>query len=56
MVNCIDTLTFKEYLGNRQVHIPTEFFEDWMKVAWDEARHFTMWDNRLSELSLFTFI
>jgi len=51
VVNSIESGNFKDFLGNRNVYIPNEFFEDWMKVAWDEARHFTMWDNRLSELN-----
>ncbi len=30
--------------------LPVEFFQDWVQVAEDEARHFLMWNGRLKEL------
>ena len=33
--------------------IPKEFYEDWLKVANDEAKHWTMLKNRLEELGSF---
>ena len=38
------------FVGNRDLDIPLEFFEDWLKVAADEALHFSMWNERLGEL------
>jgi len=32
------------------VNLPDSFFGDWLKVAWDEARHYSMWAERLVEL------
>jgi uncharacterized ferritin-like protein (DUF455 family) len=32
------------------VYLPRDFFEDWLRVAVEEARHFTIWANRLEEL------
>jgi uncharacterized ferritin-like protein (DUF455 family) len=34
-------------------NIPKEFYEDWLKVATDEARHWNMLQNRLVELGSF---
>lgn len=31
-------------------HLTNEFFGDWLKVAWDEARHYEIWASRLVEL------
>merc|ERR1719373_111221 len=50
IINSIENKTFHTFLGNRDLDIPDEFFEDWLKVAADEARHFTMWSDRLVEL------
>ena len=33
------------------LQLPREFFADWLRVATEEARHFTCWSNRLQELS-----
>lgn len=33
--------------------LPIEFFEDWLQVAEDEARHFMSWHDRLLELDSF---
>eukprot|EP01006_Ploeotia_vitrea_P009314 TRINITY_DN21889_c0_g1_i1.p1 TRINITY_DN21889_c0_g1~~TRINITY_DN21889_c0_g1_i1.p1 ORF type:complete len:302 (+),score=115.93 TRINITY_DN21889_c0_g1_i1:67-972(+) len=30
--------------------MPVEFYEDWLIVAWDEARHYSVWATRLEEL------
>jgi uncharacterized ferritin-like protein (DUF455 family) len=32
--------------------MPDEFYRDWLRVAADEARHFTMLNNRLAELGM----
>jgi len=32
------------------VAMPTEFFEDWLRVAAEEAKHFSIWNKRLEEL------
>jgi len=42
-----------EYVGNRGVSLPDEFYADWLKVAADEARHFMIWDKRLKEIGSF---
>lgn len=35
------------------IHLPHEFFADWLRVACEESRHFTCWSNRLKELDSF---
>ena len=32
------------------VAMPTEFYEDWLRVAAEEAKHFSIWNARLEEL------
>jgi uncharacterized ferritin-like protein (DUF455 family) len=32
------------------MNLPKEFYDDWAKVAWDEANHFYSWSDRLVEL------
>ena len=31
-------------------HLPREFFDDWVRIAGEEATHFTRWSTRLEEL------
>ncbi|GBG29740.1 Hypothetical Protein FCC1311_059612 [Hondaea fermentalgiana] len=35
--------------GAQGVDFPREFYEDWVEVADDEARHFLMWESRLHD-------
>ncbi|GAB5370733.1 hypothetical protein AAMO2058_001518400 [Amorphochlora amoebiformis] len=39
--------------GYEDIELPLDFFSDWLKVAWDEARHFSMWSKRLKELDTY---
>lgn len=39
-----------EYSETKNQHIPLEFFEDWLRVAGEEAKHFQLWADRLVEL------
>jgi uncharacterized ferritin-like protein (DUF455 family) len=45
-----DVLTRFAEEGSRGVRLPREFFEDWLRVAGEEARHYSMWATRLEEL------
>lgn len=33
------------------IHLPDEFYYDWLRIACEESRHFSCWSNRLLELS-----
>eukprot|EP00494_Astrolonche_serrata_P023851 UN24109 len=53
LIECIDSEKrefLDKHVGNRNIKLPKEFFEDWFKVAQDEARHFTIWSARLKEM------
>ena len=44
---------FGQFKINNTLPLPTEFFTDFMKVADDEAKHFTLINKRLAELGSF---
>ncbi|MES1914363.1 MAG: hypothetical protein MHM6MM_006448 [Cercozoa sp. M6MM] len=49
---CLDALLRFAHCDEktRQVRLPNEYFEDWLRAAADEARHFCLWRDRLLEL------
>ena len=45
----MDSATLGEEGG--LIHMPDEFYYDWLRIACEESRHFSCWSNRLVELS-----
>lgn len=39
--------------GSSAIQMPTEFFADWLRIAYEEAQHFTIWSKRLQQLNTF---
>ena len=37
--------------GDELIHLPAEYYYDWLRIACEESRHFSCWSNRLIELS-----
>lgn len=40
----------RRYFGSHGVVLPLEFYEDWLRIAAEEAKHFSMWSARLEQL------
>lgn len=39
--------------STNNVEMPTEFYEDWLRIAAEEASHYSIWAHRLEELGSF---
>ena len=40
----------RNYKGTHGIQMPMSFFEDWLRIASEEAYHFSLWFDRLQEL------
>ena len=43
-------LTWQIHARFMKMKLPKEFYDDWVRVAGEEADHFYSWANRLTEL------